>query len=120
MTSSSPGLLAGTVKDPPHTRQSPRTLAAFRPWGSWRDERRARGLADSLAVAGQARDSVAHARSGGDDRRLAQFAAQAADCDRHGVGERVGVLVPYLLKQVFCAQEGGLGLKQRLEHAEFL
>ena len=26
-----------TGRDPPHTRQSPRTLAAFRPWGSWRD-----------------------------------------------------------------------------------
>ena len=24
-------------EDPPRTRQSPRTLAAFRPWGGWRD-----------------------------------------------------------------------------------
>src|SRR5215470_2626717 len=34
--------------DPSHTRQSPRTLAAFRPWGSWRDARHARGLPSSL------------------------------------------------------------------------
>src|SRR6267154_2798833 len=46
MTSSSP---VREVEDPPHTRQSPRTLAAFRPWGSWRDKRRARGLPPSLA-----------------------------------------------------------------------
>src|ERR1700685_1630849 len=58
------------VRDPPHTRQSPRTLAAFRPWGSWRDKRRARGLQASLAsrrtllspiratAAGRARKSV--------------------------------------------------------------
>src|SRR5260370_25928574 len=100
MTSSSPGLLAGTVKDPPHTRQSPRTLAAFRPWGSWRDERRARGLPASLAVAGHARDSVAHARGGGDDLRLAQLAPQAADRDRDGGRERVRILVPTLPQQV--------------------
>ena len=30
-------ILARTGRDPPHTRQSPLTLAAFRPWGSWRD-----------------------------------------------------------------------------------
>ena len=36
-------------RDPSHTRQSPRTLAAFRPWGSWQDKRRARGLPPSLA-----------------------------------------------------------------------
>jgi hypothetical protein len=41
----------GRQKDPPHTRQSPRTLAAFRPWGGWRDERRAGGLDVSLAAA---------------------------------------------------------------------
>src|SRR3984885_10706033 len=45
-------LILAEAEDPPHTRQSPRTLAAFRPWGSWRDERRARGLAVSLAMAG--------------------------------------------------------------------
>src|ERR1019366_9163810 len=27
---------AGKGSAPPHTRQGPRTLAAFRPWGSWR------------------------------------------------------------------------------------
>src|SRR5580693_5416021 len=46
-------ILAGRGKeDTPHTRQSPRTLAAFRPWGSWRDKRRARGLSASLARPG--------------------------------------------------------------------
>src|SRR5437588_2226656 len=38
ISSSSP-----VIGDPPHTRQSPRTLAAFRPWGGWRDKRRAGG-----------------------------------------------------------------------------
>src|SRR5579859_2659995 len=42
-------ILAGEGRDPSHTRQSPRTLAAFRPWGSWQDKRRARGLPTSLA-----------------------------------------------------------------------
>src|SRR5215470_10169240 len=42
-------ILARTGRDPPHTRQSSRTLAAFRPWGIWRDKRRARGLQVSLA-----------------------------------------------------------------------
>jgi hypothetical protein len=32
ISSSSP-----VIGDPPHTHQSPRTLAAFRPWGGWRD-----------------------------------------------------------------------------------
>src|SRR5262249_33159040 len=42
-------ILARTGRDPPHTHQSSRTLAAFRPWGIWRDKRRARGLLVSLA-----------------------------------------------------------------------
>src|ERR1700691_316853 len=43
-------ILAGRVaecrrnmKDPPRTRQSSRTLAAFRPWGGWQDKRRTGG-----------------------------------------------------------------------------
>src|SRR5215469_18674706 len=43
--------LAGAVKDPPHTRQSPRTLAAFRPWGSWRDNA-VRGVSRQCSHAG--------------------------------------------------------------------
>src|SRR5271166_4582932 len=124
MTSSSPGLLAGTVKDPPHTRQSPRTLAAFRPWGGWRDERRARGLAASLAagrgVREPARDPVSHSRRRGDDGRIAELPAQAPDGDRDGVRERISELVPDLLEQVFGAQIGRAGPQQGLEHAEFL
>src|SRR5258706_12946663 len=108
MTSFSPGLLAGMAKkDPPHTRQSPRTLAAFRPWGGWRDERRARGLPASLSVAGRPRDPVAHAWRSGNDLRLAKLSAQAADRDRHRIGERGSMLVPQPLQQGLGPQEGG-------------
>src|SRR5262245_28351950 len=48
MTSSAPK----EGRDPSHTRQSPRTLAAFRPWGSGQDKRRARGLPPSVASGG--------------------------------------------------------------------
>ncbi len=63
-------ILARKVKDPPHTRQGPRTLAAFRPWGSWRDERRARGLAASLA---KTADGADRSRPGGADRGIRRF-----------------------------------------------
>src|ERR1700684_3772207 len=43
------------AEDPPRTRQSTRTLAAFRPWGGWRDKRRTGGRLVSLANPGTAR-----------------------------------------------------------------
>src|SRR5215472_13759714 len=94
--------LAGTVRDPPHTRQSPRTLAAFRPWGGWRDERRARGLAASLTAALGVREPagnpVADTRRRRDDARITQFPAQTPQCHRHRVRERVSELIPDLLE----------------------
>src|SRR5580704_15553289 len=65
-------------------------------------------------------DAVADAGGGADDGRLAELAAQAADGDRDGVGERVDLLVPDLLEEGFGAEEGGAGAQQRLEHAELL
>ena len=70
--------------------------------------------------AGRAADAVAHARCGGDDRRVAEFAPQAADGHRDGVGERVGVLVPDLFEQVLGAEEGGAGAQERFEDGELL
>jgi hypothetical protein len=67
---------------------------------------------------GLAGDAVADAGGGGDDRRVAELAAQAADGDRDRVGERVGLFVPDLLKQVFGAQKAGAGPQQRLQDAE--
>src|SRR5215468_12410253 len=42
-------------------------------------------------LCGQLADAVANAWCGGDDRRIAELSPQAADGDRHGIGERVGV-----------------------------
>jgi hypothetical protein len=39
-----------------------------------------------------------------DDVRFSELAAQAADRHAHGVGERVGVLIPGLLEQSFGAE----------------
>src|SRR5437660_630556 len=38
-------------------------------------------------------DAVPDAGRGGDDRGFAEAFAQCRDCDAHGVGERVGVLI---------------------------
>jgi hypothetical protein len=50
------------------------------------------------------RDAVPDTGPGRDDRRIPELAAQAADGDRDGVGERVGVLVPHLLEHPNCAR----------------
>ena len=60
------------VWDPPRTRQSPRTLAAFLPWGGWRGKRRTEGRSPSLAAPGTAR------------ARWAQAIAQAPPWRSHG------------------------------------
>jgi len=73
-----------------------------------------------LVLCGWAGDAIADAWGGGDDRRVAELAPQAADGDRDGVGERVGVLVPRLLEQAFGAEVGGAGAQQRLQNCELL
>ena len=67
-----------------------------------------------------AADAVADAWGGLDRLWVAELAAQAADCDLDGFGERVGVLVPYLPQQVFGRQEAWCGPQQRFEDGEFL
>lgn len=49
-----------------------------------------------------------------------QAAAEAADGDRHGVREGVGVLVPNLLEQVLRLERGLPGPQESLQHAELL
>jgi hypothetical protein len=49
-----------------------------------------------------------------------EFAPQLADRDAHGVGERVGILVPDSLQQLFSADDGAVCLEQRLEHRQLL
>ena len=49
-------------------------------------------------------DAVAGASHGGDDPGFAEAFAQRRDCDTHGVGERVGVLIPRPFQKLF----GGL------------
>ena len=63
-------------------------------------------------------DAVSDAGRVLDDVRFSELAAQAADRDADGVGERVGVLIPGLLEQSFCAERAGAGPEQRFEHGE--
>src|SRR5579864_1905860 len=65
-------------------------------------------------------DPVADAGDGLDERGVAEFAAEPADGDLDGLGERVGVLVPGLGEEVFGAEGGGSRSEERLEHGEFL
>ena len=63
-------------------------------------ERRCHGSRSGAAV----RDPVADPGSRLDDVRLSELAPQPADRDLHGLGERVGVLVPDLLEQLLGAE----------------
>ena len=65
-------------------------------------------------------DAVPDAGHGGDDPGLAEALAQCRDRDAHGVGERVGVLVPRPLQQLLGADDTALGSDEHLEHRELL
>lgn len=65
-------------------------------------------------------DAVAGAGDGLDRRWGAEFAAEPADGDLDGLGERVNVLVPGPGEEVFGAEGGGGCFHQGLEHGEFL
>src|SRR5215831_8958822 len=81
-----------------------------------KDIRSIRGRMSSRSLC----DVIADAWVGGDDRRVAELAPQAADGHRDGVGERVGVFVPDLLEQVLGAEVRGAGAQQRLQNSELL
>jgi hypothetical protein len=53
-----------------------------------------------------------------DDVGFFELAFEPADRDADGVGEWVGVLVPGLLEQSFCAERAGAGVEQRFEDGE--
>src|SRR4051812_20821524 len=65
-------------------------------------------------------DAVSDAGHGGDDRRFSETLAQRRDGDAHGVGERVGVLIPRPLEQLFGADDTALGDDEDFEHGELL
>ena len=65
-------------------------------------------------------NAISHIGNVFDDRGLTKLASQAADGDKHGIGKRVGVLVPYLFEQVFGAEEGGVRSQHRFENGELL
>ena len=65
-------------------------------------------------------DPVADARHGLDHPRLAEALAQRRDGDAYGVGERIGVLIPRALEQVFGAHDSAAGGHEHIEHRELL
>src|SRR5438105_3032995 len=65
-------------------------------------------------------DAVPDAGRGGDDRGFAEAFAQCRDRDAHGVGERVGVLIPRSLQQFLGADDTTFGSDEHLEHGELL
>src|SRR6266576_126051 len=65
-------------------------------------------------------DAVPGAGRGGDDRGFAEAFAQCRDCDAHGVGERVGVLIPRSLQEFFGADDTAFGGDEDVEHGELL
>ena len=65
-------------------------------------------------------DAVAGAGHGGDDPGLAEALAQSGDRDAHGVGERVGVLVPCSRQELLGADDTAFGGDENLEHRELL
>src|ERR1700736_1620873 len=65
-------------------------------------------------------DAVPGAGCGGDDPGFAEAFAQCRDCDAHGVGERVGVLIPRPFQQFFGADDTAFGSDENFEHGELL
>src|SRR5512140_2031075 len=75
---------------------------------------------DAVAGAGRRVDAVAGAGCRGDDPGFAESLAQGRDRDAHGVGERVGVLVPCPLQELFGADDTTFGCDENFEHGELL
>src|SRR3954447_8420071 len=65
-------------------------------------------------------DAVPGAGHGGDDPRFAEAFAQCRDSDAHGVGERVGVLIPRSFQEFFGADDTAFGSDENFEHGELL
>ena len=65
-------------------------------------------------------DAIADAWHGGDDPGFAEPFAQCRDGDAYGVGERVGVLIPRPLQQLFGADDTAFGSDEDFEHRELL
>src|SRR5437588_10614990 len=74
-------------------------------------------LALGLQDAGHA---VSHARHRRDDPGFAEALAQCRDSDPDSVGERVRVLIPRALQQLFGTDDSALGADENLEHRELL
>src|ERR1700737_4343649 len=72
------------------------------------------------AGAGLSVDAVAGAGHGGDDPGFAEAFAQRRDRDPHGVAERVCVLIPRPLQELFGADDTAFGSDQDFEHGELL
>ena len=88
------GPAAGTTRN--DLRSSPRKCAA-RPGLGWSGGVRRRGRGAGGGSGALVAHAVADAGPGRDHGRVAQLAAQPADRHRHGVGKRIGLLVPDLL-----------------------
>src|SRR4029077_74330 len=65
-------------------------------------------------------DAVPDAGYSGDDPGFAEAFAQGRDRDAHGVGERVGVLVPCPFQELFGADDTTFGGDENFEHGELL
>src|SRR5437660_11941914 len=65
-------------------------------------------------------DAVPDAGHGGDDCGFAEAFAQCRNRDAHGVGERVGVLVPGAFQQLLGADDAAFGGDENFEHGELL
>src|SRR6185437_7699658 len=65
-------------------------------------------------------DAVPAAGHGGDEPGVAEAFAQGRDRDAHGVGERVGVLIPRAFQELFGADDTAFGSDEHFEHGELL
>src|SRR5438552_3858714 len=65
-------------------------------------------------------DVVPDAGHGGDDPGVAEAFAQCRDSDAHGVGERVGVLIPRPFQELLGADDTAFGSDENFEHCELL
>src|SRR4051794_11838703 len=65
-------------------------------------------------------DAVADAGHRGDDPGFAEAFAQSRDRDAHGAGERVCVLIPCSLQELFGGDDPAFGSHEDFEHCELL
>src|SRR6476646_2716423 len=78
------------------------------------------GRLGTSSLAHRCVDPVADAGHRGDEPWFAESLAQGRDGDADGIGERVGVLVPSPLEQLFGADDAASGGDENLEHGELL